>query len=170
MRQRLGIGAALIHDPELLILDEPSSALDPEGRSDVLRLLLELKQMGKTVFFSTHILSDVERICDTVGMIVSGTMAIEKPLSEILKENIVPIYDVTLQEPCDKEIVSKLMQINGVSHIDIKGSTLSVTVSDTTVLSKQLMRFFSDQDIVVRVFELKKPNLEDIFIQEVNGK
>ena len=72
MRQRLGIAAAMIHNPALLILDEPSSALDPEGRSDVLRLMREVKQMGKTVFFSTHFLSDVERVCDTVVIIAWG--------------------------------------------------------------------------------------------------
>jgi ABC-2 type transport system ATP-binding protein len=60
MKQRLGIGAALIRNPELLILDEPSSALDPEGRSEVLRLIKDLKDMGKTILFSTHILDDVE--------------------------------------------------------------------------------------------------------------
>lgn len=79
MKQRLGIGAALIRNPQLLILDEPSSALDPEGRSEVLHLIKELKNMGKTILFSTHILDDVERVCDTVGMIDAGRMIFEKP-------------------------------------------------------------------------------------------
>jgi len=87
MRQRLGIGAALLHDPELLLLDEPSSALDPEGRSDVLKLILSLKERGKTVFFSTHILNDVERVCDSVAILNKGNIVLEKPLNDLLKES-----------------------------------------------------------------------------------
>ncbi len=170
MKQRLGIGAALIHDPELLILDEPSSALDPEGRSDVLSLITELKKMGKTVFFSTHILSDVERVCDTVGMIVSGAMAIEKPLAEILRVNTVPIYDITLQNSFEKEILEKLQYVEGVKSIDIGGNTLSVTTAEDSTISTRLMRFLTDNNLEVSVFMRRKNDLEDIFIKEVNGK
>jgi ABC-2 type transport system ATP-binding protein len=169
MKQRLGICSALIHDPELLILDEPSSALDPEGRSDVLQLIGELKQMGKTVLFSTHILSDVERICDTVGMIVSGTMVMEKPLEEIRKEKV-PIFDIELQSPCEQNIISRLQQIDGVKDVEINLNRLSITAMDENEVSRRLMRFFADNDVALCLFELRKNNLENIFIKEVKGK
>lgn len=170
MKQRLGIGAALVHDPELLILDEPSSALDPEGRSDVLRLIKDLKKMGKTVFFSTHILDDVERVCDTVGMLASGKIILEKPLIEIQKENIVPIYDVVLGQPANQTLIDQLQKISGVSAIKPKHNTLSISVDDADAMSKQLLRFFLEKEVLIRSFLLRQNNLEDIFIQEVNGK
>lgn len=74
MVQRAGLALALIHDPQVAILDEPMSGLDPIGRKMVADLILELKAAGKTVFFSTHILSDIERICDRAGIIVSGRL------------------------------------------------------------------------------------------------
>ncbi len=168
MKQRLGIGAALIHDPELVILDEPSSALDPEGRSDVLRLITDLKQMGKTVFFSTHILSDVERVCDTVGIIAAGRMVMEKPLTEILKDNIVPVYDVALAEAVSAHMLEDLKKVDGVLTAKAHGETLSVTLKSAD--SKRLMRFLADHDLSVRELVLRKNDLEDIFIKEVNGK
>ena len=88
MKQRLGMAQALFYDPELLLLDEPSSALDPEGRSDVLNLILDLKKRGKTVFLSTHILNDVERVCDRVGILSPGQMIVEKPLDILLNVNV----------------------------------------------------------------------------------
>ncbi len=170
MKQRLGMAAALIHDPELLILDEPSSALDPEGRSDMLSLISELKQMGKTVLFSTHILSDVERVCDTVGMIASGKMVMEKPLAELQKDSIKPIYDVSLQSPLDWQQLEKLKRVDSVKDVMIKNDILSVTVEDVCYGSKSLMRFLFENDIPVPSFALRKNNLEDIFIQEVSEK
>lgn len=168
MKQRLGIGAALIHDPELVILDEPSSALDPEGRSDVLRLITDLKHMGKTVFFSTHILSDVERVCDTVGIIASGQMIMEKPLADILKDNIMPIYDMALDEAISGAQLEQLKKIDGVLAAQAHHDKLSVTMK--TADSKRLIRFLADNEVAVREFVQRKNDLEDIFIKEVNGK
>jgi len=74
MLQRVGLAQALIHDPELVILDEPMSGLDPIGRKQVRDLILGLRDQGKTVFFSTHIIPDVEMICDRVGVIVKGSL------------------------------------------------------------------------------------------------
>lgn len=74
MQQRAGFAAALLHDPDLLILDEPLSGLDPIGRHMIITLLMELKQAGKTIFFSSHILNDIERLCDSVAILNSGKL------------------------------------------------------------------------------------------------
>ncbi|MDO8445577.1 MAG: ABC transporter ATP-binding protein [Deltaproteobacteria bacterium] len=74
MVQRVGLALALVHDPKIVILDEPMTGLDPIGRRQFIDLILELKSEGKTVFFSSHILEDVERVCDRVGILVNGTL------------------------------------------------------------------------------------------------
>lgn len=169
MKQRLGIAAALMHDPSLLILDEPSSALDPEGRSDVIRLIRELKQMGKTVFFSTHILSDVERICDTVGIIADGRMVMEKPLEAMTREHILPIFDVETAIAPSTEMVERLKAVHGVTQVQARPSGLSVTVKEPDIISPVLMGFLAGENLPVTSFALRKPTLEDIFIKEANG-
>jgi ABC-2 type transport system ATP-binding protein len=162
MKQRLGIGAALIRNPELLILDEPSSALDPEGRSEVLRLIKDLKGMGKTILFSTHILDDVERICDTVGMIDSGQMMFEKPLAQLQKESTQPIFEITAATAVESNIFDALERLTGVISFTIK-------VVDNTV-SVSVMRFLANHEIVIESFSLRKARLEDLFLQGVNKK
>jgi ABC-2 type transport system ATP-binding protein len=88
MVQRLGLAQALVHDPPLLVLDEPMSGLDPIGRKEVRDLVLELARQGKTIFFSTHILSDVETICDRVGMLLAGRLVREGTLSSLLDGSV----------------------------------------------------------------------------------
>jgi ABC-2 type transport system ATP-binding protein len=88
MVQRLGLAQALIHDPPLLILDEPMSGLDPIGRKEVRDLILELRGQGKTVFFSTHILPDVESVCDRVGMVFKGRLMKEGALQGLLDDTV----------------------------------------------------------------------------------
>ncbi|BDG04291.1 ABC transporter ATP-binding protein [Anaeromyxobacter oryzae] len=88
MVQRLGLAQALVHDPPLLVLDEPMSGLDPIGRKEVRDLVVELARQGKTIFFSTHILSDVETICDRVGMLLHGQLVREGPLQALLDGSV----------------------------------------------------------------------------------
>jgi len=88
MLQRLGLAQALINDPELLILDEPMSGLDPLGRKEVRDIILELKAQGKTIIFSTHILSDVETVCDRVGIIIKGRLKDCGPIENLLKPKL----------------------------------------------------------------------------------
>lgn len=168
MRQRLGIGAALMRDPELLFFDEPSSALDPEGRSDVLNLIKGLKERGKTVFFSTHILDDVERVCDRVGMLSQGRLVLEKPLKELLSENITPVYDIVLKGPAG-ELAQKAGALEGVAGVSADGAKLSVTVEDADASFKTLLPFLARQGAEVLSFSLRKRSLEDIFIREANN-
>ena len=88
MVQRLGLAQAILHDPPLLVLDEPMSGLDPIGRKEVRDLIVDLRRRGKTVFFSTHILSDVETICDRVGMVLRGRLVAEGALESLLDGSI----------------------------------------------------------------------------------
>jgi ABC-2 type transport system ATP-binding protein len=97
MVQRAGLALALIHDPQVVILDEPMSGLDPLGRKMVGDIILELKEAGKTVFFSSHILSDVERFCDRVGIIVEGRLRLVDSLESLLIEGAT-LEDVFLRE------------------------------------------------------------------------
>ena len=97
MVQRVGLALALIHDPKIVILDEPMTGLDPIGRRQVIDLILKLKHEGKTVFFSSHILEDIERVCDRIGILVNGSLVrtisiasehFEKPLEDIFIEEV----------------------------------------------------------------------------------
>ncbi len=169
MKQRLGIGAALIRNPELLILDEPSSALDPEGRSEVLRLIKDLRCMGKTILFSTHILDDVERVCDTVGMIDAGQMMFEKPLRQLQKENMQPVFDIIPAHSVESNILNALERLTGIVSLTKSERSLTVKVADNTV-SVSVMRFLTDHEIVIESFSQRKMRLEDLFLQGVNTK
>jgi len=94
MMQRLGLAQAILHDPELLILDEPMSGLDPVGRVEVRRLILDLRRAGKTIFFSTHIISDVEALCDRVIMLRSGRKVAEGSVEELVGREAVRYYEL----------------------------------------------------------------------------
>ena len=170
MKQRLGLCQILMHEPELLILDEPSSALDSEGRSDILRLIRELNQMGKTIIFSTHILSDVERICHTVGMIAGGRMIMEKPLSEMLRQDIGPIFEIELARQLDEDTIRNLRENAAIEKISERDNDyLSVMVRDEDTGSMAIVNWAATNNLPLRGFTLRQVNLEELFIQEVNG-
>ena len=88
MRQRLGIASSLINEPELIFLDEPMSGLDPLGRKKVKEIILQLKKRGTTIFFSSHILAEVEEICDRIGILHKGRLIHLKEVKELKKEGI----------------------------------------------------------------------------------
>jgi len=88
MRQRLGIASVLINDPEIIFLDEPMSGLDPQGRKRVKDIISELKKEGKSIFFSSHILAEVEEICDRIGILHKGKLICVKEVKKIREEEI----------------------------------------------------------------------------------
>lgn len=88
MVQRLGLAQTLLHSPDLYILDEPMSGLDPIGRALVKEVILDLKRQGKTVFFSTHVTADAERVCDRIGVIIGGVFQEERVVGELLREGV----------------------------------------------------------------------------------
>lgn len=168
MKQRLGLAVALINDPKLIILDEPSSALDPEGRSEVLRLMVELKNMGKTIIFSSHILSDIERICDRIGMIENGEIIFEKSLVSLLHENVKPIFDIEFKYMISTLQIERLMQHKDILKVEAKDNMLTVQLKQNDLDPKSLLESVLEFDVPILGFNLRKNNLESLFVKEGN--
>lgn len=139
MVQRLGLAQALVHNPDILILDEPMSGLDPLGRALVKTKILELKAQGKTVFFSTHIIDDVEKICDRVAIILSGEVKFVGRVDRIVREGITG-YQVRVRRRADGSIGDATIDKDGL------GSYLNQvrTAGDEVLLVEPLRRHLED--------------------------
>jgi ABC-2 type transport system ATP-binding protein len=170
-RQRLGIAQAQINYPDLLILDEPAASLDPIGRRDVLEVMSKLRKYT-TVFYSTHILDDVQKVSDTVAILNKGVLVAEGPIEELLAGNEGVIYLVHLKG--DAESTIKLVQsqpwVSGVkTGFHGEETTLQVSVTDPQAAETQLLKLMVNSPVVVTEFRLKQYELEDIFMQVVEG-
>lgn len=171
--QRLGIAQAQIHAPELLILDEPAAALDPLGRRDVLSILEEFRATS-TVFYSTHILDDVQRVSDTVCILNHGEIVAQGPIGTILDRETEASYSVEVQGDVERAKAALLAQpwVDGVT-VDGSGdsATLTIEVSDTDAADSQIQRvLLADDLLVVKEFKRDKASLEDVFVDLVQGE
>lgn len=165
MKQRLGICVALLTEPDIIFLDEPTSALDVGGRREVLDLILDLKKKGKTIFISTHILNDVERICDKVALISKGKIIKEDSLDNLKKEYIKPIYDVLFE----KEIsISDFKHLDYVSSLSIDGNKAIIHIQDMVGAKENILLDINKIGNPVISLSLRMSNLEDIFLRLVN--
>jgi ABC-2 type transport system ATP-binding protein len=167
MRQRLGIAVALFNDPAVLFLDEPTSALDPEGRMEVLELIGELKKQGKTVFLSTHILNDVERVCDEVSIIHNGEILLSQELENLKRNYVQPIYDIEFDHEC-KENERELFKQAWVEEVKIQKKKMSVIVNDINKSKIEMFKVLALSKNPVLGFSLRNSTLEDIFLRLVN--
>ena len=163
MLQRMGITQALVADPELVVLDEPMGGLDPIGRKEFRDIIVDLRDRGKTVFFSTHILSDVEMICDRVGIVIEGRMVEAGRLSEILTGDVESI-EVTV-----KGVTGKTQKIlERVSQHTIKsGSELLLTVKSEEEVDKIMAICREVGGIRVVGIVPHRRTLEDYFMAHV---
>jgi ABC-2 type transport system ATP-binding protein len=171
-RQRLGIAQAQINYPDLIILDEPAASLDPMGRRDVLEVMERLRK-HTTVFYSTHLLDDVQRVSDTVVIMNHGQLVAHAPIEELLagKDGIVYSLIVKGDGQSVKTRLSQQAWIKSVAVKSSNGSTaLQVSVTDADVAEAQLLRLIlADTNATVSEFGRKKHNLEEVFLGIVEG-
>lgn len=166
MKQRLGLAIALFHQPKILLLDEPTASLDPEGRQEVLEFIRGLKSKGTTVFLSTHILNDVERICDEMSILNRGSIILSDTLKNIKNDYIQPIFDIEFEwEPQD--LKQKLQGVDWIEKTILKGNQLSVYVKDVEKAKYQLLKMLPGENPIVS-YTLRKSTLEDIFVRRLN--
>lgn len=166
MKQRLGIAAVLLTEPELLILDEPVSALDPEGRRKVLELISSLR--GKaTVFFSSHILADVERVCDHVTIIDNGIKLMETGTKELLDEFAMEQYVVTVNQGQTEKACELLQGQDWLRGVEVMDGNLLVTSQPGQLgkLAEGILPLLVSNGVIVTEFKHRRVDLEEIFFR-----
>ncbi len=148
MVQRLGIAQTLIHDPDVFILDEPMSGLDPVGRALVKQIISTLKSQGKCIFFSTHITADVETVCDRVGVIVDGILQCVEQVGSILTSGIVG-YHIRYRVPGTQ----------AHSELDVRKDDIAKAMADLQSAGQEII-----------LIEPERKNLETFFLDIVKGR
>lgn len=162
MLQRLGIAQALMNDPELVILDEPTDGLDPMGRRDVRELLLELRQRGKTVFLNSHLLSELEMVCDRVAILVDGLVARQGTLDELTEETVE--YRITFSgEP--QPIGGKLRELGA----SVDGNAVMLPGHDVGKVN-ELIDLMRGAGLLIESVQPQRFSLEDILAQVMAGR
>jgi ABC-2 type transport system ATP-binding protein len=159
-KQRVGLAAALIHDPEVLILDEPTSGLDP---NQIIEIRNVIKQQGqdKTVLFSSHILQEVEAICDRVIIINKGTLVADDKLSNLQQQTTSNIVNVTFKEPLEPEWLKRLEGATKVTKQDT--FSWQVEGDDANHLKKQLLEISLRHNLNIVSLQTAGGSLEEIF-------
>jgi ABC-2 type transport system ATP-binding protein len=169
MRQRLGIGQALINQPRVLFLDEPVSSLDPEGRRDVLEIISRLRGTA-TVFMSTHILNDVERVCDRVAILNVGHLVVEGPIDELLDHYAQPIWEL-VPEPHQAGSIDRLATLMRAQpwtrEVRTLPDTVRVFVNDTRQAGPAMLPLIASSGVELVRLERARPSLEDVFLRLV---
>ena len=167
MKQRLGIAQALVNNPQIVLLDEPVSALDPIGRKEVMDIIFSLA--GKvTVFFSTHILSDVERICDRVVIINEGKKVLEDSMDNIRQVPDIRELEIELENEKDSEYILALQNELSIESIYVDHAKVIIKTRDLDHARNQLNEVIYTKQILVKKMFVKEISLEDIFMKAVN--
>lgn len=174
MKQRLCLARTLAHDPQVLILDEPASGLDPRARVEIRQLLVQLANMGKTVFFSTHILADVQEICTQVGIIEAGQLVMEGDI-EAMQRQLIPFREiiVTLLDGAE-QARSTLAAIPGVEQVeDLKADNgrtrLHVSLRGEDEDVSRLLARLVQEGVPVIHFTEETRDLESVFMRATQG-
>ena len=165
MKQRLAIGSCLLGDPDVLVLDEPTNGLDPEGINQVRELIKSIAEEGKTILLASHLLDEVEKVCDHVAILKSGIMMRCGSVDEILTD------DVTFEIGCT-QINELKMIIEGQSHlrlIDGQNGRFIVQSKDEEFTAEKLNTLLYKEGVVLNHLTEKKKSLEDQFLQIVKG-
>ncbi len=176
MKQRLCLARTLAHDPQVLILDEPASGLDPRARIEMRELLRQLQMMGKTIFFSSHILSEVADICTNIGIMEAGQLVAFGDIEDmrrqlqvqrliqarILGEETAPLKDILFQHP-------QVGKITDGREVELTPDIVRFDFGGTDEELSQLLRHLIEADIPMISFSEEIGDLEDVFMQATKG-
>ncbi|MGD9142440.1 MAG: ABC transporter ATP-binding protein [Dehalococcoidia bacterium] len=171
MRQRLGIAQALMNRPRVLFMDEPTSALDPIGRREVLELITRLRESA-TIFMSTHILSDVERVCDTVGVVNNGRLVTVSSIEDLRRKYARSYFEIEFMEDASA-FAESLKSIDWLTSpmMVYEGGTpvMRVGAVDIEKARQGLPRLIGESGLTLTRYELVLPDLEEIFMKIMEG-
>jgi ABC-2 type transport system ATP-binding protein len=177
MQQRLCLAHALVHDPPVLLLDEPASGLDPRARVELRELLRTLREMGKTVLLSSHILSELAEVCTEIGIIESGKMVVSGPVEEVRRQlqggsrlRVRVLRGLEAAEARLRQLAAEpqtgLPRLGGVRHDPTDDQALIVELADgDDEAQAQLLTHLVGQGVLVSEFRPQAENLEELFLR-----
>lgn len=166
MQQRVGLARVLVNDPDLLLLDEPASGLDPRARIELMEILKELQRMGKTIFISSHILSELAELCDSVTIIDRGKIKYSGAIRELLHDQQVPTtFRIQFENPAEGTD-KQLEEIPGVIKVEPQfgGTEFRVTIDAAAATSRQLLQAILQRDLALHSFAPEKKHLNQAFM------
>ncbi|MFJ6562812.1 ABC transporter ATP-binding protein [Streptomyces sp. NPDC091412] len=170
MKQRLGLAVALALDPELLILDEPSSALDPSGRAEVLSLVAGLGRT-RTVIFSSHVLADVQRVADTVGVLDRGRLLFQGPVRDLIDRFLRPAWELRLRAGGEQRLAELLRRQEWVTSVAVNSDgSVRVEASSTAVGERRLPQAIAAADAALISLQPVDADLEAAFLALTGGR
>ncbi len=170
MRQRTKVAAALVHDPEILVLDEPLNGTDPVQRAHLIRILGNLAARGRTVIVSSHVLQEVERMTDRVIAIVDGKLAAAGDISAIRRAMSDIPYRVLVECNKTREFAAALLDNAAVSSVSIEDSRIRLETTDLAALGTSVSRQARDLDVRISRFAPEDESLESVFRYLVGGR
>ena len=167
MTQRLGMGAAIFKDPELLIFDEPTSALDPQGRSEVINIIERLKGLGCTIVLSTHILSDVERVADCIGIVNGGIITEEGDMKTILRKYSGDVISMSVRNLTQEQKLALLKVSFARAEFNNDTGQFRFGTDDAEGAAKQLVKLAAENEMIIENFTIGTATLEEVFRKAV---
>jgi ABC-2 type transport system ATP-binding protein len=169
MKQRLCLAKTLVHDPPVLILDEPASGLDPRARLEVKALLKELRKMGKTILISSHILTELADCCTSIGIIERGQLLLHGPIDKVYRK-ITTNRHVEIRFTGNPDVGVGLVKSDpNVKHIEVNSRSCTVEMKGSDADVQRLMRQLAAADCGLISFAEKEPTLEDVFMMVTKG-
>ncbi|GAW91876.1 ABC transporter ATP-binding protein [Calderihabitans maritimus] len=169
MKQRLCLARCLVHDPQVLLLDEPASGLDPRARLEMRELLKELQKMGKTILISSHILPELAEMCTEVGIIEGGRMVISGRVDTIMQQlQFSRVVKVTVLDRAE-EAAALMEAMDWLGEVAVEGNVLQARLLGGPEHLRDTLRELVKKDIPVISFHENSHNLEDIFLQVTEG-
>jgi len=162
MTQRLGFAQALLNNPEVIFLDEPTTNLDPEGVLQLRQTLKKLSDEGKTIFFSSHILAEVAQVCNTIGIISNGTLIERGTLDEVKTK-----LDVRKTVKIIVEATEDMPAIEHENIIDVEYKGRRAVIEAKSDIREYISRYLLENNIGIKELRIEEPTLEDVFMESV---
>ena len=170
MKQRLGLARVLLHDPDLLLLDEPASGLDPRARIEIRELLKALKNMGKTILISSHILHELAQLCTRICIIEAGKLVTEGSMDEIFGQlNMMPLVHMQIVNE-DDALLKRIRDIEGVESVERSVDRLSVQYREDRISPETLLDRIHALGARIRMFQPEALDMETAFMKLTQGK
>lgn len=168
LKRRLNLACGLAHKPELLILDEPTVAVDPQSRNAILEGIMDLNKKGMTVIYTSHYMDEVEQICTRISIIDKGKLLATGDKYELKK--LVGLTDTLILKDIDMKNLdlSQLESIEGLGKISLEGSNLSIGIQDNMAMT-HIFAYLENNDIFFKGMDINSPSLNDVFL-EITGK